>query len=481
MRTISRERLLYAGATFLVVFVSYILTLAPSVTFWDAGEFIATSRILGIPHPPGAPLFVLLGHVFGMLPLPIKFAAKTNLMSAFASSVAAFFYFMVLSQVTDRIDRSRGWNLPASVRHVAALAAVCLSAWGLTVWQNSTETEVYTIVLMTIALVTFLVFWWADHLSEGKDWNFLLLVIFLMGLSVGNHLMTLLVMPAVVVFAVLVVWPTHRDYVLSLLVGALGLYLVVMKGFSVDGILQGGSWINGGMMLVGLLVLAGGLWWMARSGSLPFFGAAIVCFVAGASVILYLKIRAAQGPTINEANPETWKELLAVLARKQYDIRPIMPRAVDFFQFQIPLYFDYLLGRIGPLQSDVSSQFGAPGLSLVVFVLAIVGSVYHFLADRKTWVYFLIVFLLTSLGLVFYLNFPLGMTQAPDLVADDVVNRTIALGREVRERDYFFVVSFIFVGLWAGVGVFALVGETVRRSVRGGLRGPGAAGAAAGT
>src|SRR5688500_19383791 len=98
MRTISRERLLYAGATFLVVFVSYILTLAPSVTFWDAGEFIATSRILGIPHPPGAPLFVLLGHVFGMLPLPIKFAAKTNLMSAFASSVAAFFYFMVLSQ-----------------------------------------------------------------------------------------------------------------------------------------------------------------------------------------------------------------------------------------------------------------------------------------------------------------------------------------------------------------------------------------------
>jgi tetratricopeptide (TPR) repeat protein len=481
MRTISRERLLYAGATFLVVFVSYILTLAPSVTFWDAGEFIATSRILGIPHPPGAPLFVLLGHVFGMLPLPIKFAAKTNLMSAFASSVAAFFYFMVLSQVIDRIDRSRGWSLPASVRHVAALAAVCLSAWGLTVWQNSTETEVYTIVLMTIALVTFLVFWWADHLAEGKDWNFLLLVIFLMGLSVGNHLMTLLVMPAVVVFAVLVVWPTHRDYVLSLLVGALGLYLVVMKGFSVDGILQGGSWINGGMMLVGLLVLAGGLWWMARSGSLLFFGAAIVCFVAGASVILYLKIRAAQGPTINEANPETWKELLAVLARKQYDIRPIMPRAVDFFQFQIPLYFDYLLGRIGPLQSDVSSQFGAPGLSVVVFVLAIVGSVYHFLADRKTWVYFLIVFLLTSLGLVFYLNFPLGMTQAPDLAADEVVNRTIALGREVRERDYFFVVSFVFVGLWAGVGVFALVGETVRRSVRGSLRGLGATGAAAAT
>jgi hypothetical protein len=470
MRTLSRERLLYAGLTFLIVFGSYAWTLAPGLTFWDAGEFIATSHILGIPHPPGTPLFILLGHVFGLIPLGLALAIKTNLMSALASSIGGFFYFLVIASVLGRIDRRMEWGLPPVVVNVAATAAVLLSAWGLTVWYNSTETEVYTIALMTIALVTFLVFYWADHLTEGKDWNLLLLIIFLMGLSVGNHLMALLVMPAVVVYVVLTVWPLYRDYMLSLLVGALGLYLVVMKGVSIDGVLIGESPINSGMMLLGLLVLAGGIWWMSRTGALPFFFGAVLCFTVGASVILFLKIRAGLDPSINEANPQTWKELLAVLARKQYDVRPIFPRAAGFLRYQIPLYFDYLFGTVGPFRSRVSSQFGMPGLSILVFLLAIAGSVFHFRADRKTWVYFLLVYLTTSLGLLLYLNFPLGNTQAPEVTG---------LIREVRERDYFFVVSFVFLAMWAGIGVFSLAGEAWRRAGRPALRGPALAGAMA--
>jgi tetratricopeptide (TPR) repeat protein len=470
MRTLSRDRLILAGLTFLVVFGSYVLTLAPTLTFWDAGEFIATSYSLGVPHPPGTPLFVLLGHVFGLLPLGIGFAAKTNLMSALASSIGAFFYFLVLAQVIGRIDRHEGWELPRSLIHVAALGAVCLSAWGLTHWVNSTETEVYTVALMTIALVTFLVFYWADHLAEGKDWNLILLIIYLMGLSIGNHLMALLVMPAVVVFVAWVAWPLYRGYVLSLLVGAVGLYLVVMKGISVDGLIAGGEIVNPGPMMLGLAVLAAGAWWMKREGALVFFLAAVAVFVAGASVILFLKIRAGLDPAINEANPETWRELLAVLARKQYDVRPIFPRSVDFFRYQIPLYFDYLFGRVGPFQSMVSAQFGFPGLSIVVFLLAIAGSVYHFLSDRRTWAYFLLVWLMTSAGLLFYLNFPLGNSQALDLTG---------VAREVRERDYFFVVSFAFVGMWAGVGLFALLGEIWRLAGRPVLKGAWTVAAAA--
>jgi tetratricopeptide (TPR) repeat protein len=462
MRTLSRDRLLFAALTFLVVFGSYLLTLAPTLTFWDAGEFIATSYSLGIPHPPGTPLFVLLGHVFGMLPLGIGFAAKTNVMSALASSVGAFFYFLVLAQILGRIDRHQGWSLPRPLIHIGAAGAVCLSAWGLTQWYNSTETEVYTVALMTIALVTFLVFYWADHLDEGKDWNLILLVLFLMGLSIGNHLMALLVMPAVVAYVTWVAWPRYRDYVLSLLVGGLGLYLVVMKGISVDGLIGGGRIVNGLPMLIGLIVLVAGLGWMHREKSWVFFLAAVAVFVAGASVILFLKIRAGLDPAINEANPETWRELLAVLARKQYDVRPVMPRSVDFFRYQIPLYFDYLFGQIGPFESRVSSQFGLPGLSVLVFVLAIIGSVHHYRSDRKTWLFFLLVWLMTSLGLVFYLNFPLGNSQALDLTG---------VVREVRERDYFFVVSFVYIGMWAGVGIFALFGEAWRRAGRPALTG----------
>ena len=470
MRTLSRDRLIFAGLAFLLVFGTYVVTLAPTLTFWDAGEFIATSYSLGIPHPPGTPLFVLLGHVFGTLPIGVGFAAKTNLMSALVSSIGAFFYFLVLAQIIGRIDGRQGWDLPRPLIHVASLGAVCLAAWGLTQWYNSTETEVYTVALMTIALVTFLVFYWADHLTEGKDWNLILLVIFLMGLSIGNHLMALLVMPAVVVYVTWVAWPLYRGYVLSLLVGALGLYLVVMKGISVDGLIGGGQIVNPGAMLIGILVLAAGVWWMHREGALVFFLAAVAVFVAGASVILFLKIRAGLDPAINEANPQSWRELLAVLARKQYDVRPIFPRSVDFIRYQIPLYFDYLFGRIGPFQSMVSAQFGFPGLSILVFLLAIAGSAYHFLSDRKTWLYFLLVWGMTSLGLIFYLNFPLGNTQALDVTG---------VAREVRERDYFFVVSFGFVGMWAGVGLFALLGEVWDRAGRPAMRGAWMAASAA--
>jgi tetratricopeptide (TPR) repeat protein len=174
-------------------------------------------------------------------------------------------------------------------------------------------------------------------------------------------------------------------------------------------------------------------------------------------VIFYLKIRASLDPAINEANPETWQELLAVLARRQYELRPIFPRSVDFLRYQIPLYFDYLFGQIGPFESRVPGQFGHPVLSILTFLLAIVGSAYHFIADRKTWVFFLGVYLTTSLGLLVYLNFPLGNSQALDVTG---------VIREVRERDYFFVVSYVFLALWAGVGIFSLAGEAWRRARR---------------
>lgn len=283
MRTLSRERLIYAGLAFGVVFASYLSTLAPTLTFWDAGEFITTARILGIPHPPGTPLFVILGHVFGMLPLGLSFAVKMNVMSALVSAIGCFFYFLVLASVIGRIDRAMGWDLPPRIVNAAAFAAVLIGAWGQTQWSNSTETEVYTVALATIALVTFVVFYWADHLEEGKDWNLLLLVVFLMGLSIGNHLMALLVMPAVVVYVLMTVWDRHRDYVLSLLVGALGLYLTVLRGFSVDGILAGESIANPGTLLVGLIVLGLGLWWMSRTGALPFFLGAVLLFAAGSA------------------------------------------------------------------------------------------------------------------------------------------------------------------------------------------------------
>ncbi|MFN2433572.1 MAG: DUF2723 domain-containing protein [Gemmatimonadota bacterium] len=447
-------RPLMAVAAFAVVLLGYVLTLAPTVTFWDAGEFIAASHVLGIPHPPGTPLFILMGRVAAWLPIGLPVAVKTNLLAAIASALGGMFYFLAITRVLEAWLRERRAGLAPLLAQLGALAAVLVSAFGLTVWQNSTETEVYAMATMTIGLVSWLVALWRERWrTPGAD-HLLLFVALLMGLSVGMHLMALLCLPAAGLFVAWTLWPERRGFVLSLAGGALGAYLLVLKGFDADAWLAGqGSILNPVSALLGLLVLGVSLFYMVRYRAAAFFGLAALFFLAGTSVFLYLKIRAGLDPAINEADPSTWKSLVEVLLRRQYDVRPPFPRTVDFLQIQVPMYFDYLFGQIGPLRSEVSSQFGGPGalgglLTLAWVGLGVWGMVEHARADRQSFVYFLLVFLITGLGLVVWLNFRAGYSQAPELTE---------LPREVRERDYFFIVSYALLGLWAGMGAFTLL------------------------
>jgi hypothetical protein len=447
------QRVLFAAATFVLTLLVYVVTLAPTVTFWDAGEFIAASHILGIPHPPGTPLFILLGRVVSVLPVGLPVAVKTNLLSAFASALGGFFYFLVLSRVLEAWLRRVRADLPPVFAHLGAMAAVLVSAFGLTVWQNSTETEVYTFATMTIGLVTWLALYWRERRFERGADNLILFLVFLMGLSVGVHLMAILCLPAVGLFIAMVLWNERRGFLLSIFGGAVGAYLIVLKGFNADAWLAGeGSVLIPVPLVLGTVVLGISLYFMVRHRAAAFFGLGTLLFLAGTSVFLYLKIRAGLDPAINEADPSTWKSLVEVLLRRQYDVRPPFPRTVDFFQIQLPMYLDYLFGRFGPFQSEVSSQFGGPGvvgglITLLWVGLAGWGAVEHARTDRQSFAYLLVIYLITSLGLIVWLNFRAGYTQAPELGE---------LPREVRERDYFFIVSYAVLGLWAGVGAFTL-------------------------
>src|SRR5688500_5970723 len=94
-RVRERPPYLWAAATALVVFTIYLLTLAPTTAFWDTSEYIAAAKVLGIPHPPGNPLFVLLAHVWGLLPLAAAYAVRINLFAAVTSAAAAGLWFLV--------------------------------------------------------------------------------------------------------------------------------------------------------------------------------------------------------------------------------------------------------------------------------------------------------------------------------------------------------------------------------------------------
>ncbi len=176
------------------VLAGYVLTLAPSVTFWDAGEFIAAARTLGIPHPPGTPLFVLIAHVWAMLVPVGEFAVRTNFLSALFSAAGAGCFFLVAHESL----RDFGPRL----RLAGAASGALLGGFTFTNWQNSNETEVYAVATFTIAAMTWLALLWRRRRGEPKSGRLLLLVVYLAGISVGNHLLALLAGPAIVAFLV---------------------------------------------------------------------------------------------------------------------------------------------------------------------------------------------------------------------------------------------------------------------------------------
>src|SRR5919109_1442883 len=133
----SRERPPYGWAcvTFLVVFVIYLLTLAPTTAFWDTSEYIAAAKVMGIPHPPGNPLFTLLAHTFGLLPLAASYAERINLFAATTSAGAAAFWFLVADRWLRGIVPVR-W-----ARYGAAMGGALVGAMSWTVWNQSVVNE----------------------------------------------------------------------------------------------------------------------------------------------------------------------------------------------------------------------------------------------------------------------------------------------------------------------------------------------------
>ena len=221
----------------------YVITLAPTTAFWDTSEYIATAHILGIPHPPGNPVFVLIARAWELLltPTALSVAVRINLFSAFMGAATAFFWFLLVHRILAYFSASE------IVRRVGAGAAVLVSATAFTVWNQSNVNEkVYSISLFTIALLSWTAFLWREKVeahrslsaaraSRFHDDNALVFGIFVLALSVGNHLMALLVMPAVVVYVTWVAWPLYRGYVLSLLVGALGVRSDEVRGDEILG------------------------------------------------------------------------------------------------------------------------------------------------------------------------------------------------------------------------------------------------------
>ena len=155
-----------AGVAGGLVFALYWLTLSPTTAFWDTSEYIATGYVLGIPHPPGNPLFVILARAWSVIltPLGLPVATSINLFSAFMSAAAHAMWFLVTHHIL------RYFSSDKLFRIIGAVIAVFVSSTAFTVWSQSNVNEkVYTVSLFTIALLSWLAVRWQENLGKGKD------------------------------------------------------------------------------------------------------------------------------------------------------------------------------------------------------------------------------------------------------------------------------------------------------------------------
>jgi hypothetical protein len=402
-----------------LVFAIYAVTLAPTTAFWDTSEYIATAHILGIPHPPGNPVFVLIARAWELLlsPTALSVAVRINLFSAFMGASTAFFWFLLVHRILAYFSPSE------IIRRVGAGASVLVSATAFTVWNQSNVNEkVYSVSLFTIALLSWTAFLWREHVEAHRsatgmkarrfhDDNALVFMVFVLALSVGNHLMAFLAAPALLVL-LLMVKPT--------------VFL---------------NW--------------------------KLYGWSVVFGILGLSVHLFLPIRAELAPIINEAAPTCeslgesvtsvltfgkagCENLSAALAREQYMKPPVTQRQAPFFD-QLLNYFQYFDWQWARSLMGSTHYFGAARIpfTMIFLILGIYGAWRHRQQDRTSFAYVATLFATLSVGLVFYLNFKYGYHQA-------LMRGISAEMGEVRERDYFFLVSFSLWGLWAGIGITAL-------------------------
>ena len=423
-----------------------MITLAPTVTLWDAGEFITAAKVLGVPHPPGTPLFVMVGNVWARL-LPFgAYAWRTNLMSACFSAAGAGCLFLVAHRL---LAGEIAW-----VRIGGGAAAALCSAFSFTNWQNSNETEVYTVATFSIAAICWLCLRWRDVRGTRAAPHLLLLIIYVAALSIGNHLLALLVGPAVSLF----MWHTLRtsasadpaerkmEWAEWCALTALWILLIAVGLGSTPLLIVGGA-----------LVLAATVYCI-MSGSVAFPVLAVVIAAVGVSTYAFLYVRSGLQPLLDEANPENWRNLLAVIRREQFGSRGLLDnptvgpgpdnpgRTIAMFFYQFVNYAQY-----GSWQWARALPIIPMALVAVLFgILGVLGLDLARRRDTGIATLLFALWLVTGIGLVLYMNFKPGFSLFWDRFK--TINQ-----HEVRERDYFFVVSFQMWGVFAGLGIARLL------------------------
>lgn len=454
---------------FAISSIVYLYTMQPTLSFWDCGEFVASAYTLSVPHPPGAPLWILLGKVATMLPIGSNPAVKMNALSAISSGFTVMFLYLIIVMVIRnwRSEIKNTWD--AVIVYGSAAIGSLSYAFSDSFWFNATESEVYSLGTMLIALCVWLLMIWRERSNQPGNEKYILLFSFVVGLSLGIHL---LVVQVILVGGLIYYFKKYnyerKSFIITFLISC-GLFLLVypivviwypgwlagdIKTFNI----KGSKFIEIiAFLAFPALIYAAYRAYQKNKRNLALFFSSLFLVILGYSLYTGVLLRAnVDNLPINENAPKNLETLVKYLSREQYGDAPHWPRrhsqepmhrrtwanyTTDFdflWRYQINHMFNrYLgwqyIGRAGHDQDkgiDWSKFYGIP------FLIGLFGLFYHFRKDWKLGLTFLWMFLL--MGIISTL---FQRQQDP----------------QPRERDYFYTGAFFVYSLWIGLGMMGIL------------------------
>ena len=322
--------------------IVYLSTIEPTASFWDCGEFIASAYKLEVGHPPGAPFFMLLARFLMVFSTPETAAIFANALSALSSSFTILFLFWSITHLAKKFTGNAGEGMSAA-QIWAVLGSGAVGALAYTFsdsfWFSAVEGEVYALSSLFTALVFWVILKWESVADQPGHLRWILVIAYLMGLSIGVHLLNLLAIPAI---ALVFYFKRYEFSWKGLLLTAA--VAVALLGFIQEGLIKGvvnlagkfelffvndlGMGFNTGVIVYAVLLIAfltAAIWWtqMKNWVAANTFVLGMVMVLIGYSTFAVIVIRSAANPPMDENNPEDLFALLSYLNREQYGDRPL--------------------------------------------------------------------------------------------------------------------------------------------------------------
>ena len=462
---------IFAGIAGFIALIVYMMTMAPTVSFWDCSELVACTNTLGIPHPPGTPFFVFFARaVILFLPFVGEIAKRVNYISVISSAatvyVTALFAWELLATVlkTDTLAQKISEKMRTFVLGTAALVAGFLLTFSDTFWFNAVEAEVYGVAMLILMLVSYLGLVWYNKRDEAGSDRILIFICYIAFLGVGAHLYTMLTIPAVFVL-LLVAQPRKIVERIPIWITGTALCSVIYMVSSFIGITLGC------LLILSLVVFVPAIRsiFPARVNHAFKLSLAFAFFaLVGYSTHLYIPIRSELNPTIDENDPEfnirdeqgnlqlsnlfdgkNWEAFNAFIERKQYGSESMITRAfyrrsqlahqvlsfpsMSYGGYQIAQYLPYKVGGVNyangvytfdAAENEPVERFGITfptqmakmgdniGVQLFYFLifngLLIAVCVYVYRRNKHLGIFVSTLYALCSFGLLFYINFADG-------------------------------------------------------------------------